>query len=191
MLIWTLTCLLTSSAVTCSLATPGLRLAVSEAIGLWIITYWREDGVSLLLRGLTMGCILSCYDLHPFHQTDFNLFKNRNRELIINLVVYFPIMLIVVKLNVAIKSLQLILSLDFSEDIANIRVYSCVKTWQWRMSSKAAPQNRTACCALDPQGTGQLLQSHLITDLYNKSLYKTKDAKEIFKKVYPPRDWLQ
>lgn len=35
---------------------------------------------------------------------------------------------------------------------------------------------------------GQLLKSHLITDLYNKSLYKTKDAKEIFKKVYPSRD---
>lgn len=35
---------------------------------------------------------------------------------------------------------------------------------------------------------GQLLQSHLITDLYNKSSYKTKDAKEIFKKVYPSRD---
>lgn len=27
---------------------------------------------------------------------------------------------------------------------------------------------------------GQLLQCHLITDLYNQSLYKTKDAKEIF-----------
>lgn len=35
---------------------------------------------------------------------------------------------------------------------------------------------------------GQLLQSHLITGLYNKSFYKTKDAKEIFKKVYPSRD---
>lgn len=27
---------------------------------------------------------------------------------------------------------------------------------------------------------GQLFQSHLITDLYNQSLYKTKDTKEIF-----------
>lgn len=35
---------------------------------------------------------------------------------------------------------------------------------------------------------GQLLQGHLITDLYNKSSYKTKDAKESFKKVYPSQD---
>lgn len=38
---------------------------------------------------------------------------------------------------------------------------------------------------------GQLPQSHLITDLYNKSSYKTKDAKEISKKVYPSQDLLQ
>lgn len=37
-------------------------------------------------------------------------------------------MLIVVKLNVAIKSLQLILSINFSEDIANMYVYSCLRT---------------------------------------------------------------
>lgn len=34
MLILTLTCLLTSSAVNCSLATPGMRLTISEAISL-------------------------------------------------------------------------------------------------------------------------------------------------------------
>lgn len=33
---------------------------------------------------------------------------------------------------------------------------------------------------------GQLLQSHLITDLYNKSFYKTKNSKEIFKKFNCP-----
>lgn len=122
-LILTLTCLLTSNAANCSLATPGMRLPVC----LWVITYWSTGGVKLTLPCL-LGTVLSGYDLHPFHQTDFNLFKNRNSELIINLTIYFPIMLIVVKLNVAIKSLQLILSINFSEDIANMYVYSCFRT---------------------------------------------------------------
>lgn len=72
--------------------------------------------MKLALPGLPVGCVLSCYDFHPF-----NIFKNRNSELVIYLAVYFPIMLIVVKLNVAIKS-QLILSLDFGEDCKYARV---------------------------------------------------------------------
>lgn len=56
------------------------------------------------------------------------------------------------------------------------------------MPLKTALQNRTAFCAPIRRAQGQLLQSHLITDLYNKSSYKTKDAKEIFKKVYPSQD---
>lgn len=115
-----------------------MRLTVSNYL---LEQRWGEADASVSPR----DCVLSCYDLHPFHQTDFNLFKNRNSELIINLTIYFPIMLIVVKLNVAIKSLQLILSINFSEDIENMYVYSCFRTEPKMMHVfKTALQNRTA-----------------------------------------------
>lgn len=47
---------------------------------------WSGEGETGASGLIELWALLSVgYDLHPFHETDFSLFKNRNSQLIITL----------------------------------------------------------------------------------------------------------